>query len=144
MKAQPILLFILLASLACASSCNRRSAPSVEVTVTFRAAAGQPATATYVNAIAGGEQHHWYGLEAGETVAVELHPGSDAAGQLTVFYQIEHESPIRSWSGPEVPANASYKIDVVIDARGSVTERLCIAPCVLDEQTSEELAGSRR
>lgn len=78
----------------------------------------------------GADKYSWYVLAAGEAKTINLLPGPRNNRQLVLLYTLDGEK--KSWEGPKFPFGTGYRIEVKIDARGTVASRHCVLPCSLD------------
>ena len=110
------------------TGCSAVSEDAVSVTISFTEK--NPARQlTGLTLISGGDKYSWPILAAGETRNVNLMPGPRDDRQLTLLYYMEAER--KSWEGPKIPVATGYRIDIKVDAAGSVAHRHCIRPCSL-------------
>jgi hypothetical protein len=85
---------------------------------------------TDVSVIVGSDKFFWHDLSAGEVETVTLMPGPQDDRQLTLLYTMDGEQ--KSWDGPKFNLGTGYRIEIKVDARGTITYRHCILPCSLD------------
>ena len=122
--AQRVLVLVSVACVGCGIWGNN----VVKVRVIF-AAPGSDRQLTNLSVIAGSDKYSWPSLAAGSDRNINLVPGPDDDRQLSFIYTFDGQQ--RSWDGPKFEAGIGYRLEITIDAKGSVTSRHCILPCSL-------------
>lgn len=79
-----------------------------------------------VTVIAGADKASWPEIGAGRTVRSTLFTES---GDTSLLVQFTLDDKQVNWHGPKFPNETGYRIAVIVDAAGNVTERHCILPC---------------
>jgi len=85
---------------------------------------------TDISVIVGSDKFFWRDLAAGKVETVTLMPGPRDDRQLTLLYTLDGEQ--KSWDSPKFDLGAGYRIEIKVNAHGTVTHRYCILPCNLD------------
>ena len=85
---------------------------------------------TDVSVIVGSDRFFWHNIVAGIVETVTLRPGARDDRQMTLLYTLDGQQ--KSWDSPKFDVGRGYRIEIKIDAHGTVTYHHCILPCHLD------------
>jgi len=111
------------------AGCAVWSNDAVRITVTF-AGATPAARLENLTLVSGSDRCSWDALASGDSRSINLLPGEADDRRLAFLYTLNAQ--MLSWDGPAIPVGAGYRIAIVVDAQGRITERHCLLPCSLD------------
>jgi hypothetical protein len=111
------------------AGCAVWSNDAVRITVTF-AGASPAAWLENLTVVSGSDRYSWDALASGDSRSINLLPGEADDRRLAFLYTLNAQ--MLSWDGPPIPVGAGYRITIVVDAQGRITERHCLLPRSLD------------
>lgn len=85
---------------------------------------------------AGRDRHTYNELVPGELREIRLVPGrsSTLADERRLHVDWWAQGQRHEWSGPDLPRNVSYRIDVRLYADGRVESEHCVLPCSVPDR----------
>lgn len=112
-----------------ATGCDYLSRDTVKVKLKVSFVGGSNNSLKDVYMIAGGDKFYLPVLATDQEESITLKPGSDSLPQLTFIYTLNGKKQF--WDGPDFPIGTSYRIELLVNAGGVITQRNCILPCSL-------------
>lgn len=85
---------------------------------------------TDVSVIVGSDKFYWHNIVAGKVKTASLRPGARDDRQMPLLYTLDGQQ--KSWDSLKFDVERGFRIEIKIDAYGTVTHRHCILPCHLD------------
>lgn len=82
---------------------------------------------------AGQDRHAYNEMAPGELREIRLVPGrsSTRADERRLHVEWRAQGQRHEWSGPDLPRDVSYRIDLRLQADGRVESEYCVVPCSL-------------
>lgn len=80
-----------------------------------------------VNVVVGSDRFHLQRIAAGESQSVNLQTESGVPREITLLYRIDGQR--LQWTGPPIPADGPYRVELNIRADGTVNYDACRFPC---------------
>jgi hypothetical protein len=84
---------------------------------------------TDVSVIVGSDKFFWHNIVAGIVETVTLRLGARDDRQMTLLYTLNGQQ--KSWDSPKFDVGRGYRIEIKIDAHGTVAYHHCLLPCRL-------------
>jgi hypothetical protein len=125
-------IFIMLGLLAAFwSGCNyfRSDVNKYALTIKFAPANAEDKLED-VSAIVGADKFWWAEFRKGEEQKIDLFTKKNPDTNLTLLYSINGQK--QTWESPSFSENGSYRINLEIDSKGGVKEKICQMPCELN------------
>ena len=80
-----------------------------------------------VDVVVGSDRFHLQRIAAGESQSVNLQTESGVPREITLLYRIDGQR--LQWTGPPIPADGPYRVELNIHADGTVDYDACRFPC---------------
>jgi hypothetical protein len=80
-----------------------------------------------ISIVIGSDKFWWSSVESGEKKSVTLYAEKNPVINASLFYSLDDRE--RTWEIGNFPENADYKIDLTINAEGSIEQNICKTPC---------------
>lgn len=83
-----------------------------------------------VSAIVGADKFWWASFRQDEEQKINLFTKKNPGTNLTLLYSINGQQ--QTWESSNFSENDSYRINLEIDSKGGVKEKICQMPCELN------------
>ena len=80
-----------------------------------------------VDVVVGSDRFHFQRIAAGESQSVNLQTERRVPREITLLYRIDGQR--LQWTGPPIPADGPYRVELNIHADGTVDYDACRFPC---------------
>jgi len=80
-----------------------------------------------VDVVVGSDRFHFQRIAAGESQSVNLQTERRIPREITLLYRIDGQR--LQWTGPPIPADGPYRVELNIRADGTVDYDACRFPC---------------
>jgi len=80
-----------------------------------------------VDVVVGSDRFHFQRIAAGESQSVNLQTERRIPREITLLYRIDGQR--LQWTGPPIPADGPYRVELNIHADGTVDYDACRFPC---------------